>query len=177
MSRWNFVLINLILYRWSSALRGVGMNLSVKELTEKNAMELCQWRYEPPYDIYNLPDWGTVKKENWGMANEEKRKHEFHAIYSSEALVGFFRLVKKEDHIMLGLGLCPDLCGKGVGRELIGLILTTAKEKYGTIKIQLEVRAFNVRAIKCYQTAGFVAIDQFSRNTPASAGDFIAMEF
>ncbi len=152
------------------------MSLSVKEFTENNAMKMCQWKYDSPYDIYNCPDWNTVIKENWGMANDQKRKREFFSIYNNEYFVGFFRLVKNEGYIMIALGLCPDLCGKGFGKEFMALILNTSKIRYGNTALRLEVKKFNKRAAKCYESVGFVGIDEYSRNTPTGMGDFILME-
>lgn len=152
------------------------MDLTVGELTEKDAMELCQWRYPEPYDIYNCPDWDTVKRENWGIAREEKRKDEFYSVYSGESYIGFFRLIKGENCLTLGLGLHPKFCGRGLGPAVMSLIRETAKSRYGSVKIRLEVRAFNQRAIKCYQSAGFVTVGQSSRSTPAGLEDVIRME-
>ena len=66
------------------------MSLSAKEFTENHAIEMCQWKYDFPYDIYNCPDWNTVKKDNWGMANDKKRKQEFFSVYNNKSFVGFF---------------------------------------------------------------------------------------
>ena len=46
--------------------------------------------------------------------------------------------------------------GKGLGRELIKLVLSHAFGTMGLHRIDLRVLAFNERAIRCYRACGFV---------------------
>ncbi|MEM6610151.1 MAG: GNAT family protein [Pseudomonadota bacterium] len=46
--------------------------------------------------------------------------------------------------------------GKGLGREVIGLVLSHAFGTMGLHRIDLRVLAFNERAIRCYRACGFV---------------------
>jgi len=48
------------------------------------------------------------------------------------------------------------LLGKGLGRELIKLILSYGFEEMTLHRIDLRVLAFNERAIRCYLACGFV---------------------
>lgn len=149
---------------------------SVREFSESNAVELCRWIYKKPYDIYNCPDWDTVKYQNWGMSNPDIRKKEFSAVYLQEEFVGFFRLVNQGDSIMVGLGLHPDFCGRGYGENLLELMKIHAKNLYENLPLRLEVRSFNIRAIKCYQKLGFSEIAQYVKQTPSGSGNFVLME-
>lgn len=153
------------------------MILSVGKFSEKEAMALCQWRYEPPYDIYNCPDWSTVKAARWGMADDKKRSAEFYSVYYNKSFSGFIRLVKNEDGVMLGLGLHPNLCGQGLGAECMTLALDAARARYGGVAIRLEVRKWNVRAVKCYTRAGFIVTDEYISTTPTGADAFVRMEY
>lgn len=47
----------------------------------------------------------------------------------------------------------PDLCG--LGGAFLSLCLRFAQETYGASRFRLSVAAFNQRAIKVYQKAGF----------------------
>lgn len=61
-----------------------------------------------------------------------------------------------------GLGLLgiviakPSNLGKGIGREAISLLLHHGFGRMGLRKIELSVYAFNQRAIRCYQSCGFI---------------------
>lgn len=151
------------------------MFLRVQAFTEDHAIQMCTWKYEVPYDVYNT-DWKTVQEQNWGMTDKRKRAEEFHSVYDGNEFVGFFRLVKKEGYFMLGLGLRPDVCGKGLGKELISLIKNYFGSYYPASTLRLEVRDFNSRAIKCYRKCGFHIIDKYRRNTFMGNDRFLLME-
>lgn len=153
------------------------MQISVEKLTESHAKEICEWKYESPYDIYNMPNWDVVKEQNWGIANELKRKSEFYSAFINNQLIGFFRLIKKETLVTIGLGLHPNFCGKGLGYKLVEFALKESKMRYGNIPINLEVRDFNQRAIKCYEKVGFIEIKRYSKCTPVGKDNFIVMEY
>lgn len=60
-----------------------------------------------------------------------------------------------EDALDIGLGLRPDLCGRGLGAAYVAECLRFGQEHYGTKRFRLSVVSFNERAVKCYQKAGF----------------------
>lgn len=152
------------------------MDLIVKEFTQSDAIEICTWKYEYPYDVYNYPLWEVVKNHKWAMAEPEKRSIEFRSVYSENELLGYFRLVDLKGYYMLGLGLKPEYCGKGYGSKLMKLILRYLSSKKERYCIHLEVREFNKRAIKCYEKAGFVQKDKYIKETLMGKDTFILME-
>lgn len=154
------------------------MNLRLGNLTEDNAKEICDWQYNDKYSIYNYPKWTKILNERWGITLEEKRKNEFNTILDDyNNICGYVRLIDKNDYILIGLGLKPSLCGKGLGNITMELIKQHCKNNYAGKKIMLEVRSFNKRAIRCYKKAGFNAIAIYKKDTPIGCGEFIKMEF
>ena len=132
--------------------------LKTEELTEKDAKSMCLWRYEPPYDVYDLPCWESCAANGYSFTNEEKRKSEYYSVYENGSVIGFFRLKKQADCISAGLGLAPEHCGKGFGTELMTLIIKEYKSRYQGNPLRLEVRDFNERAVRCYASSGFRVI-------------------
>lgn len=55
----------------------------------------------------------------------------------------------------LGMGLLPAFRGQGLGRRLIEAAISAAREA-GMIRIEFGVHADNARAIRLYETVGFV---------------------
>lgn len=55
----------------------------------------------------------------------------------------------------LGMGLTPDVRGRGVGRRLAETTIAAALQR-GVERIELEVFAHNTRAIRLYERLGFV---------------------
>lgn len=153
------------------------MKLRMTDFTETHAKEICGWKYDGEYSIYNYPEWDKVCTEKWGIAIEEKRKNEFKAVIDDgNRLCGYIRLVNKNEHVLVGVGLKPSLCGQGLGKELMEMVKQQCKKAWPGRKIALEVRSFNKRAIKCYERAGFVQVDSYEKDTPIGFGEFARME-
>lgn len=154
------------------------MKLRVSDLIETQAKEISTWKYNDEYSIYNYPEWNKILKENWGITVEEKRKKEFNAIVDDcNNLCGYIRLVDENEHVSIGVGLKPSLCGQGLGSTIMEIIKQQCAAKYEGKKIVLEVRSFNGRAIRCYKKAGFSISDIYKKETPLGFGEFLKMEF
>ncbi len=154
------------------------MNLKLDSFTEEYAKQVCDWKYENEYSIYNYPEWNVVVSQNWGISIETKRQNEFYAVTNEVGdLCGFIRLVDNKEYVLVGIGLKASLCGKGLGNNVMELLKHECKLRYGSKKIVLEVRSFNERAIKCYKKAGFVIVGTYRKDTPMGNDEFIKMEF
>ncbi len=80
-------------------------------------------------------------------------------------MIGFGRIQRVEDLIVLGVGLKPEYCGKGLGLPVMETLTAKAEALYPNEIISLEVRRFNERAIKCYEKAGFKIVDKYMKET------------
>lgn len=154
------------------------MELKLKPFTEKHAIEVCEWNYKNEYSIYNYPNYSKALKEKWAITLEEKRKKEFFSVVGdSNKFLGYVRLQNKNNYTLIGIALNPEICGQGLGVRVLELLKIKCKSLYPKNDIILEVRDFNLRAIKCYKKAGFIEIDRYSKNTPIGFGSFIKMTF
>lgn len=154
----------------------MSMKLKIANLTQEDAKTICRWRYPPPYEIYNGPNWMTARAKQYGIADEATRRAEFYALKDGDALVGFFRLTGQLEFVRISLGLAPEKCGRGLGSKLMEMVLAVLKERYPGRPACLEVRTCNLRAIKCYERAGFSIRNEYRRNTPVGMADFYRME-
>ncbi|URZ05169.1 GNAT family N-acetyltransferase [Clostridium felsineum] len=154
------------------------MILILKEFTKAHAKEICTWKYAGEYAIYNYPTWNIVCKEKWAITIEEKRKKEmFSLVDDYDNLCGYIRLQNKQESILMGVGLKPNLCGQGLGNILMKIVKNQCKKVYPNKLIVLEVRAFNERAVKCYKKAGFKLKETYKKDTPLGEDEFIRMEY
>jgi ribosomal-protein-alanine N-acetyltransferase len=120
------------------------VNLRVESATMTLFVERAKWRYPPPYDFYN--DDGVPPK------NPER----FYSVWSDAGEeVGYFYFEDRGDAIFYGLGLRPDLTGRGLGAAFVDLGLEFAQSRFGRRRIVLDVAEFNERAIRVYERAGF----------------------
>ena len=152
------------------------LDLTVSELTEEDAKAICLWRYDVPYDIYNYPSWETAIAQGSGITNPVRRCNEFFAVRNDNRFIGYFRVVNHGQSVMIGLGLAPDMCGHHLGYRFMLLIEEVLQQRNPDKTAQLEVRTFNVRAIRCYESAGFVIKEKYCRDTPLGPGEFYLME-
>lgn len=174
----NFNITNRIYYLYNRDDISTALSLEIDKLTETQAKQICCWKYEGIYSIYNYPSWDTVVKQKWGISINAKREREFASVVDNfKNLCGYIRFIEDEDHITIGLGLKPDLCGRGLGDKFMKLIISKSRQKFGEKKIILEVREFNKRAINCYKRVGFKIVDSYTKNTLIGKDNFIKMEY
>lgn len=154
------------------------MQLKLSGFTEKHTKEICNWKYEGEYSIYNYPNYSRAINEKWAITIKQKREKEFFSIVNEcNELYGYVRFQTKEKEILVGIGLKPTLCGKGLGNVAMKLIIKECAYLYPFKDIILEVRKFNKRAINCYKKAGFIEVSRYNKETSIGPGEFIKMKF
>jgi ribosomal-protein-alanine N-acetyltransferase len=120
------------------------VKLRVEPATPEVLAERATWRYPPPYDFYD--------DDGIPPTNPEL----FHGAYDEQgSLVGFYFLGPRGDALFYGLGLRPDLTGRGLGLEFVEAGMAFARERFGPKRLVLDVAEFNERAIRVYERAGF----------------------
>lgn len=154
------------------------VGFTITEFNEQDAVLVSQWTYDGEYAVYNCPVWDEVKEQGWAMADSEKRKAQFRKVIDQSGhYIGYFRFFPDHGKIKIGLGMNPEYCGKHMGPEFVRLIIKYIKKTYENTPIELEVREFNERAIKCYTRCGFRIIDKKCKGTPMRTDTFIVMEY
>ncbi len=150
-------------------------------MTAADAQAILAWRYDPPYTSYNAR---MGENAGYGYVAEmlDSRSPHFAARIASgvdwerKPPAGFFafgsacevgsepdapaapHLYRADGSITIGLGLRPDLTGRGLGLPYVEAGLTLARERYHPTLIRLFVYAWNQRAITVYERAGFITI-------------------
>ncbi|MEE8826534.1 MAG: GNAT family N-acetyltransferase [Eubacteriales bacterium] len=131
-------------------------------MNERDAREICRWKYSGRLAIYNYPDWDECRRQGWDITDPVRRLYSHFVISCHKKLFAYFILRDKGSFISLGLGMKPDLCGKHLGHILIELAVRTYINKYSMKKpLCLTVLTWNQRAIACYRAAGFVIEDEY----------------
>ena len=120
------------------------MKLTIRRATPETFAERGAWRYEPPYDFYDGDQEPVLNPERF-----------FDAFGEDGTLVGFYYLEEKGDAVEIGLGLRPDLTGRGLGREFFDAGIDFLRSRHPGRPVVLNVAAFNERAIRVYERAGF----------------------
>lgn len=152
------------------------MKTNIQLMTQEAAMMIADhWKYKEPYSFYDA----TADVEDYQeLIDPQQRGNHYYEWWKEDELVGYFVLLTDDSNtVEIGLGLRPDLTGKGLGQTFISEILNYAMLKFpNTSKVELSVAAFNQRAIKAYLTAGFKETHHFLQHTNGGTYDFIKMK-
>ena len=134
------------------------MDIYIKKMTKEYALQISQWKYDGIYSMYDSDESDIV-----GLMDGTH----FACTNAIGELIGYFcygngaRIPTLEENIYddkyldIGLGLRPDLCGKGHGLAFFLKGIDHAQKHFYTQNFRLSVAAFNERAIKLYSNAGF----------------------
>lgn len=143
-------------------------------LQQKHALIIAdEWKYEEPYSFYDM----TADIDDYNeLVNESLRNESeyFEATFNDE-LVGFFCLSIEANEIEIGLGLRPDFCGRGIGRDFLNQIINFINERYSYNTLSVSVASFNKRAIKVYKSCGFQEQATFLQETNGGKYEFIKL--
>jgi ribosomal-protein-alanine N-acetyltransferase len=142
-------------------------------MTPAFAERVDGWRYDPPYDFYDLradPDDREAFLDPDGWA------HTRAVLDAPEgSLVGFFQFDPKPGALEVGLGMAPAETGRGRGREFVETGLRYARERYAPEQFVLSVATFNERAIAVYEGCGFERVETFTQATNGDEYAFVRM--
>ena len=128
------------------------MKLEIRPASDATLRAIESWRYDPPYDFYNGDEDPVLNPERFFEATDEDGH-----------LVGNFYFEKKGDAVEIGLGLRPDLTGRGLGRDFLRASVEFARTHLAAERVILNVASFNERAIKVYERGGFRVTGQHMR--------------
>lgn len=93
-----------------------------------------------------------------------------------DELVGFLAYKRiNEETVEIGLGLRPDLTGKGIGLAFVRAGVAFAQTRFSVKRVSLRVATFNQRAIRVYERAGFVRGGIFMQWTNGGEYEFLHM--
>jgi len=142
------------------------VKLTIRPASQETFAEMATWRYEPPYGVYD----GDVDP----VLNPERF---YEAVGEDGALVGNYYFEEKGGALEIGLGLRPDLTGRGLGLEFFRAGLEFGRRRFRPVRLILNVAAFNERAIKVYERAGFRETGRHTRQFDRwGAVEFVEME-
>jgi ribosomal-protein-alanine N-acetyltransferase len=154
------------------------MELAFRPMDEESACAVLQWRYSPPFDVYDIAPLAADALATFlDHRNAYYRLHGRSGSLEAFCCLGADARVPGGDYaaeaLDIGAGLRPDLTGKGQGSEYINAILEFAVAKYQPHACRVTSAAFNHRAQRVWLKAGFEQTQRFQRVPGAPA--FVAL--
>lgn len=146
-------------------------------MEEPAARAIARWRYEPPYDIYNLENstesirYALDPRNNYyTMRNDDGDLIGFCSFgLDGQVPGGDYRL----EALDIGMGVRPDLTGKGHGSQIAANVLNFARKTFQPTIFRVTIAAFNQRARRVWEKMGFQEIQNFTHQE--SQREFIVM--
>jgi RimJ/RimL family protein N-acetyltransferase len=148
--------------------------MKVEEWTEAYADRVETWSYEPPYDFYDL----ASDPADAATMRDPARVERLRAVLGENGLLdAFWYFDRHGDVVEVGIGLRPDLTGRGLGESFLRAQLDYAAGRWKPTTFRLFVAAWNERAIRLYERLGFREVARETRHFEL-VGDheFIQME-
>lgn len=146
-------------------------------MKEEYARQICSWIYEEKYSDYNLPTYEECKTKKYGLTREDRKDN--YIVYLIGNEVVFYSNMKWIDNnkLYIGVGLKPQYCGKGNGKYFLEDSINVIKSRYPNTVLFLEVRSWNIRAIKLYKKLGFKETNiVMSKDRLGNDAEFVEME-
>ena len=139
--------------------------LEYHETTEAEKYSICNWQYDGDYSIYNNPPYEEQLKLHRGFANP---KNHFYSFIDGSNLIGYINLIEEEKD--------PAFCNQGYGQRISKQACDLSHHLYPGKPVYLEVRTWNMRAVRCYEKAGFRIVGEpIKQSTPIGEGTFYRM--
>lgn len=143
------------------------MQLIFCPFTADDVREFTQWRYDPPYDIYNFPHPPTpADLAEWLDPNIAG-----HAMRNArDEMIGFctFGLDGQvpggdysADALDIGMGIRPDHTGGRLGKTFAQAVIDFAQQKFDPPVFRVTIATFNGRAVKVWTKCGFEPREKF----------------
>lgn len=140
--------------------------ISFSSIDETAALEIIRWRYEPPYDIYDFED--TPDTREYILDPQ----YNFYAMKDeNDDLVGFCSFGEDGqvpggnyalEALDIGMGIHPDLTGKGFGSKFAVAVLNFASRTFQPTTYRVTIASFNLRARRVWEKNGFQQIQVFT---------------
>lgn len=153
----------------------------ISKMDKLSANQISNWQYTGIYALYSFDGSEDSKDElmngDYYTVYDQVDNLVAYLCYSDSAQVPTAKALGlyQEVYLDIGIGLSPDLCGKGLGKDILTEGIIFAQEKFNPLSIRLTVAAFNTRAIKLYQGLGFVKVSTFARINEGVRTDFDVM--
>jgi len=160
-------------------IESVVPDLQFRPFRPADALITIAWRYPVPYSAYNLDPLDPAI-----LAAVLRPEYNYHAIIQNDEVVGFFLLgtdaqvdggTYDESALDIGFGLRPDLTGRGQGSSYFDVVLRYIEAQMPGRSLRATVAAWNQRAIRLCQRAGFRVLGHFISRREGKEEEYVTL--
>lgn len=153
-------------------------------MSEEYASLIAHWKYKKPYSMYSMDG-------SYDCISELMNGDYYYVLDNLNTLVGFIcngnsaripggyeiGIYNDSKYLDIGLGMRPEITGKGRGLEFLTHCINFLKEQFKAQNFQLVVAIFNERAIKVYERTGFIKGIIFKSKVEDLDVEFVVMNY
>ncbi len=139
--------------------------IEVRPSTEQDVREFAGWRYDMPYDAYDINE--SLQE---AVAYFLDTGTHCHTLHEGDAVVGYCTFGHdaqvrggdyRVDAIDIGLGVRPQRTGAGEGSRFVDAVVTHAIAASDPSLLRVTIATGNVRALRVWIRAGFSEVSRF----------------
>lgn len=155
-------------------------SIRLRPATEDDIREFVAWRYEPPYDVYDIT---TDPDEEVGYFLGADIH--CHLLVEEDEVVGYCTFGRDAqvpggdysvDAVDIGLGVEPSRTGSGDGRHFVAAVVDRANEMFSPEYLRVTIAAGNQRALRVWSNAGFGEVSRFATDrTLMGSNEFVIL--
>jgi [ribosomal protein S18]-alanine N-acetyltransferase len=153
--------------------------MDVRALSERDAAAISRWHYEEPYEVYDMEGDASGLLDGAYYALVDARGDLVgYCCFGAEAQVPGGREASAYDDaeaLDVGMGVRPDLTGAGQGRDFLRAVLAFAQRQFAPAALRVTIAAWNQRARRLCERAGFHPAQTFTSSTPHGEWEFAVM--
>lgn len=149
--------------------------LRVRPTTESDAEEIAAWSYDGPWAVYDVT-----------AADLRSELTDYQTVVSAERgdVVGFYctgpaarvaGLAAEDGTIDLGVGLRPDLVGRGMGQQFALAILDDIRRHHRAGRVRVVVQSWNARSVRLAQSMGLVVVGSHQCEKAGATVDYTVL--
>ena len=141
----------------------------VRDLTDADLDEIATWRYEGPWSVYDSD--GRLDRDlgYWGVVDAADRLAGFGCLGEDARVPG---LPSVADVVDVGVGMRPDLVGRGTGAAFATAFLDFAATRTSAARFRVVVKDWNARSRRLVQGLGFAP----TGTHPVGAETYLVLE-
>ena len=137
---------------------------------EASARQFLQWKYEPPYEIYNY----SPEHFEEDLIYHINPVNNMYSMYRDDELVGYCSYGRdaqvpggdySEEALDIGMMIKPELTGQGQGSNYANAVIKNGITKYQPEKLRVTILGTNLRAIRVWEKNGFQQTQSFGRKS------------
>jgi len=137
-------------------------------IDETSAREFLQWKYEPPYEIYNY----APENFDRDLAYHLDPANNLYSMNRDKELIGYCSFGRdaqvpggdySEEAMDIGMMIKPELTGQGQGANYADAVIQYGISKYQPKRLRVTILESNLRAMRVWEKNGFQKTQSFER--------------